>query len=85
LGSQARTTQEPTQPRLLASQPFALTQGAAGGPCPSGAVPPFQPQVISGTNNAGGAYSPFYLRILRDDRNRKSRARRSARSTSGPS
>ena len=37
-------------------------------PCPSGGVPPFHPQVISGTdNNAGGSYSPFYLRILRED------------------
>jgi hypothetical protein len=37
-------------------------------PCPTGGVPPFKPQVISGTdNNAGGSYSPFYLRLLRGD------------------
>ena len=31
-------------------------------------MPPFKPQVISGTqNNAAGSYSPFYLRILRED------------------
>ena len=44
------------------------TQGVHEGPCPAGGVPPFNPQVISGTqNNAGGSYSPFYLRILRED------------------
>ena len=55
-----------TAPRL--EQPFEITQGVHEGPCPSGGVPPFKPQVISGTqNNAGGSYSPFYLRILRED------------------
>jgi hypothetical protein len=58
----------PEEPRFLSSQPFAITQGVHEGPCPSGGVPPFKPQVISGTqNNAGGSYSPFYLRILRED------------------
>jgi hypothetical protein len=58
----------PGEPRFVSSQPFAITQGVHEGPCPSGGVPPFNPQVISGTNNnAGGSYSPFYLRILRQD------------------
>jgi hypothetical protein len=58
----------PTEPRFISSQPFAITQGVHEGACPSGGVPPFKPQVISGTqNNAGGSYSPFYLRIIRED------------------
>ncbi len=58
----------PTEPRFTPSQPFQITQGVHEGPCPSGGVPPFKPQVISGTqNNAGGSHSPFYLRILRED------------------
>ncbi len=58
----------PAEPRFLSSQPFQITQGVHEGPCPSGGVPPFKPQVISGTqNNAGSSYSPFYLRILRED------------------
>jgi hypothetical protein len=57
----------PTEPRLLSSS-FETTQGLHEGPCPSGGVPPFKPQVISGTdNNNAGSYSPFYLRILRED------------------
>jgi hypothetical protein len=58
----------PTSPVSISSQPFEITEGVAGKPCPSGGVPPFKPQVISGTNNnAGSSYSPFYLRILRED------------------
>ncbi len=58
----------PEEPRFISSQAFQITQGVHEGPCPSGGIPPFHPQVISGTqNNAGGSYSPFYLRILRED------------------
>ncbi len=57
----------PLEPRLLSSS-FQVTQGVHEGSCPSGGVPPFKPQVVSGTqNNAGGSYSPFYLRIVRED------------------
>jgi hypothetical protein len=57
----------PLQSRLVSSS-FEVTQGVREGPCPSGGVPPFHPQVISGTdNNDAGSYSPFYLRILRED------------------
>jgi hypothetical protein len=57
----------PLEPRLISSA-LEVTRGVREGPCPSGGVPPFHPQVVSGTqNNAGGSYSPFYLRILRED------------------
>ena len=57
----------PLEPRLVSSS-FEVTQGVHEGPCPPGGVPPFHPQVISGTdNNDAGSYSPFYLRILRED------------------
>ncbi len=58
----------PLEPRLLSSSPFTIIQGAREGACPTGGVPPFHPQVISGTdNNDAGSYSPFYLRIVRED------------------
>src|SRR6185437_4392759 len=57
----------PLQEHLVSSS-FGVTSGVHGGSCPSGGVPPFKPGVISGTqNNAGGSYSPFYLRIERED------------------
>jgi hypothetical protein len=50
------------------SNSFQVERGIGGGPCPSGGVPPFAPKVIAGTqNNGAGAYSPFYLRIIRND------------------
>ncbi|HWY19439.1 MAG TPA: hypothetical protein VNY27_12100 [Solirubrobacteraceae bacterium] len=58
----------PTEPRLLESPGFLLTEGVHGGPCPSGGVPPFNPRVVGGTqNNAAGTYSAFYLRLIRED------------------
>ena len=57
----------PGQEHLLSSV-FEVTSGIGGGPCPSGGTPPFKPQVVSGTENYNaGAYSPFYLRIVRED------------------
>jgi hypothetical protein len=48
--------------------PFNITEGVNGGACPTGGIPPFNPQVIAGTeNNDAGSYSPFYLRIVRED------------------
>jgi uncharacterized repeat protein (TIGR01451 family) len=48
--------------------PFPITTSFNGGACPSDGVPPFKPQVVSGTeDNDAGAYSPFYLRIVRED------------------
>ena len=56
------------EPQLITSQPFQITSGIQEGPCPAGGVPPFDPTVISGTqNNAAGSFSPFYLRIERKD------------------
>jgi hypothetical protein len=58
----------PEEPRLVSSPQFAISDGVHEGACPSGGVPPLHPQVIAGTqNNAGGSYSPFYLRIVRED------------------
>jgi hypothetical protein len=58
----------PSSPVSITSEPFQISEGIAGKACPSGGVPPFNPQVISGTqNNAGSSYSPFYLRLLRED------------------
>jgi uncharacterized repeat protein (TIGR01451 family) len=57
----------PSQEHLFSSV-FDITSGLDGGSCPSGGVPPFSPRLISGTqDNNAGAYSPFYLRILRED------------------
>jgi hypothetical protein len=57
----------PGEPQPVGSS-FEITKGVHEGACPSGGVPPFKPQVISGTqNNAAGSYSSFYLRIIRED------------------
>jgi hypothetical protein len=57
----------PLQEHLLTSQ-FEITGGVGSGDCPSGGTPPFAPKVISGSqDNDAGSYSPFYLRILRED------------------
>jgi hypothetical protein len=49
------------------SVPVTVTSGVGGGPCPSG-LAPFDPQAKGGTMNArAGAYSPFYLRLDRQD------------------
>jgi hypothetical protein len=59
---------EPEQIVSGLSSPFGITQGVGGGTCPSGGVPPFGPVVHAGSYSAAaGAYSPFYLRITRND------------------
>jgi hypothetical protein len=59
---------EPLEPRMLQSPAFSIVSGVGGGPCPSGGTPSFAPRVISGTSdNSAGSYSPFYLRIDRQD------------------
>jgi hypothetical protein len=58
----------PEEPTLLTSIPFKVSTGVREGPCPSGGAPPFKPQVIAyPLHGNGGAYSPFYLRIIRED------------------
>lgn len=47
---------------------FNVERGVDGGACPSGAVPPFHPGLLAGTtNNAAGHYSPFTVRLTRND------------------
>lgn len=48
--------------------PVRITSGVAAGPCPAAGAPPFRPGLVAGTlNNAAGAYSPFDLRLGRND------------------
>lgn len=47
---------------------FQITRGVGGGPCPPGGLPPFAPGLVAGTlSNAAGAFSPFNLRLTRND------------------
>jgi hypothetical protein len=47
---------------------FEIITGPGAGPCPAGGAPPFKPGLEAGTlNNAAGSYSPFYLRLSRND------------------
>ncbi len=47
---------------------FTIDRGEAGGPCPSGGTPPFAPALLAGSvNPTAGAYTPFYLRMSRND------------------
>jgi hypothetical protein len=47
---------------------FAVERGVDGGACPGGGLPPFRPDLSAGTiNNAAGSYSPFNLRLTRND------------------
>jgi hypothetical protein len=53
---------------LARENSFAIESGPDHGPCPSGGLPPFRPDLLAGTlNNAAGAYSPFYLQLTRSD------------------
>jgi hypothetical protein len=50
------------------SSSFRITAGTSGGPCPSGGVPPFHPDLLAGSENpTAGVYSPFYTDITRKD------------------
>ncbi len=47
---------------------FQIIAGPESKPCPTGGLPPFHPGLIAGTlNNAAGRYSPFNVRLSRDD------------------
>jgi uncharacterized repeat protein (TIGR01451 family) len=53
---------------IARSSSFEIARGIGGGPCPSGGVPPFKPGLLAGTrNNNAGSYSPFDLRLFRND------------------
>jgi hypothetical protein len=47
---------------------FTVDRGVDGGACPSDGIPPFRPGLLAGTiNNAAGHYSPFNVRLTRND------------------
>ena len=57
----------PTEPTVVTSA-FSITNGADGGACPKGGLPPFHPGLIAGSiNNAAGRFSPFNVRLTRND------------------
>jgi len=50
------------------SSAFQIISGSNNGPCPTGGLPPFRPDLLAGTlNNRAGSYSPFNLRLSRSD------------------
>jgi hypothetical protein len=52
---------------LVSTSAFHITSGPGGSPCPTGSLP-FHPGFEAGSvNNAAGAYSPFEMRITRQD------------------
>jgi hypothetical protein len=58
----------PLSPQHLTGNLFQVEHGIGGGSCPSGATPPFHPGLNAGTvNNRAGSYSPFYVRLSRQD------------------
>jgi hypothetical protein len=60
------TWAKPTEP-IPAASSFPISTGIGGAPCPAGAQP-FKPGFSAGSNsNTAGAYSPFYLRLTRND------------------
>ncbi len=53
---------------ITTTSAFQIISGPNAGPCPSGGTPPFKPDLTAGTiNNAAGSYSPFNLRLSRND------------------
>jgi hypothetical protein len=58
---------DPDNPRTVLSS-FEITEGVAGGPCPTGGIPPFHPAFEAGSiNNNAGSFSPFNMRLIRSD------------------
>jgi hypothetical protein len=45
---------------------FMVDRGPSGGPCPSG-TPPFNPELTTSTSSSAGSYSPFNIRLTRQD------------------
>src|SRR5215208_3926852 len=53
---------------ITTNSAFQVISGANSSPCPSGGTPPFHPGLEAGSiNNAAGSYSPFNLRLSRND------------------
>ncbi|HEX5592303.1 MAG TPA: hypothetical protein VFX35_03010 [Solirubrobacterales bacterium] len=53
---------------LFISNPFSIESGPNHGPCPSGGLPPFDPDLSAyPVNQAAGAFSPFYIELGRSD------------------
>jgi hypothetical protein len=53
---------------VAATSAFTITSGADNTACPSAGTPPFHPGLDAGTlNNTAGHYSPFYIRLSRQD------------------
>ncbi|MGC1852639.1 MAG: hypothetical protein WA687_09400 [Solirubrobacterales bacterium] len=58
---------DPSNPRTILSD-FQITRGKGGGSCPPGGIPPFAPDFEAGSiNNNAGSFSPFNMRLLRED------------------
>lgn len=65
--TQATLTPSSGAPPLRRSATFQITSGPNGAPCP-GPTQPFAPGFEAGTlNNAASTYSPFYMRLTRQD------------------
>ncbi len=59
---------DPNGAPVVSESSFQITRGIGGSACPGGGLPPFKPGLIAGSlNNAGGAYSPFNVRLFRSD------------------
>ncbi len=57
----------PNNPKTVTAD-FEITKGVNGGPCPSGGLPPFNPEFQAGSvNNNAKSYSPFDMRLVRHD------------------
>jgi hypothetical protein len=57
----------PSSPKTMTAD-FEITKGVNGGPCPSGGLPPFNPEFQAGSvNNNAKSYSPFNMRLIRHD------------------
>jgi len=66
------SAQDPDNPRpeeiVSRTSTFTVQRGVDGGACPSGGVPPFDPDFEAGSlNNNAKSYSPFYMRLIRED------------------
>jgi hypothetical protein len=66
------SAQDPNNPApdeiVTRTSTFTVERGVDGGACPNGGTPPFHPGLLAGTiNNAAGHYSPFNVRLTRND------------------